>query len=148
MLILDKVIGHATDHDMAERLHDISHHGVIEYLMLSKDDVLRHRLRINTDKGTECAIQISRNEHLANGAVMLLDETRAIVIKMLKIEWLSLKPKNAAAALELGYFAGNMHWKVDFEEDVLRITLNGPKDRYVERLSQLIKDGKIELIHD
>lgn len=148
MLILDKIIGNSTDQVLAEKLHDISHHGVIEYLLLNKDDVLRHRLRMQTDIGTECAVQLSREEHLSNGAVLLLDDTRAIVIKMLEVEKLSIRAKNVATALELGYFCGSIHWKVDFEEDILRITLDGPKDRYIERLSHLITNGKIELIYE
>jgi urease accessory protein len=148
MLVLNKIIGNSTDEKVADRLHDVSHHGVVEHLILSKDDVLRHRLRMKTDKGTECAIQLSRNEHLSNGAVLLLEEKKAIVVKMAKVEYLSLRPKSLEAALEIGYFCGNMHWKVDFNNDILKITLNGPKERYIERIFHFVSDVKIELIYE
>ena len=148
MLVLNKIIGHSTDQSVAEQLHDVSHHGVVEHLVLSKDDVLRRRLRMSTDKGTECAIQLSRNEMLSNGAVLLLEDKKAIVVQLAKIEYLCLRPTSVAAALEIGYFCGNMHWKVDFEGDLLRIMLSGPKERYIERIFHFISDVKIELVYE
>jgi urease accessory protein len=148
MLVLNKIIANSTDVAVADQLHDISHHGVVEYLILSKDDVLRHRLRMKTDKGTECAIQLSRDEHLTNGAVLLLENAKAIVVQMAKVEYLCLRPKDVAAALEIGYFCGNMHWKVDFDDEILKITLNGPKERYLERMLHFVADAKIELMYE
>jgi urease accessory protein len=148
MLVLNKIIGHSTDQSVAEQLHDVSHHGIVEHLVLSKDDVLRRRLRMKTDKGTECAIQLSRNEMLSNGAVLLLEDKKAIVVQMAKVEYLCLRPTSVAAALEVGYFCGNMHWKVDFEGDLLRIMLSGPKERYIERIFHFISDVKIELMYE
>lgn len=148
MLILDQIIGDAANIELAERLHHLSHHGVIEYLTLSQEDILRHRLRMLTDQGTECAIMLSRNEHLSNGAVLLLDEAKAIVVRMAEAKWLLVKPINTAAGIEIGYFAGNMHWKVDFDDDILRIALNGSAQNYIDRISNFIKDRKVEILSD
>ncbi|KPY61394.1 Urease accessory protein UreE 1, partial [Pseudomonas syringae pv. solidagae] len=55
-----------------------------------------------------------------------------------------LQPRDAAAALELGYFAGNMHWAVRFAGDTLQILLNGPEADYLERLAPMLADGRVQ----
>src|SRR4029077_16303879 len=128
---------------VAEALHRVDHHGGIEYLMLSESDTQRHRVRAVTDRGTECAIALPRSERLANGAVLLLDHDRAVVVRMRETPWLIVAPRDAAAALELGYLAGNMHWKVEFDTSALRIALDGPLERYLQRLAPLTADGRV-----
>jgi urease accessory protein len=143
MLRLDRIIGHASDRRIADALHHVDHHGGLEYLALSESDTQRHRLRAVTDRGTECAIALPRSEHLADGAVLLLDHDRAVVVRMRESPWLTLVPRDTAAALELGYFAGNMHWKVEFDDSVLRIALHGPPESYLERLAPFMADGRV-----
>src|SRR5262245_32657830 len=115
MLRLEKIVGLASDPDVADRLHGLDHAGHVERILLERGDIARHRLRVATDRGTECAIALPRNERLANGAVLLLEEARAIVVEMKEPEWLELVPRDVDAALQLGYFAGNMHWPVRFD---------------------------------
>lgn len=142
MLTLTEIIGSVSDQALAHQLHHLEHDGAIEHLILSKQDTQRHRLRATTDRGTEVAIAIPRGESLANGAILLLEPNRAIVVRVTEQEWLSLRAADVAAAIELGYFAGNMHWKVRFEGDTLHIALEGPKQRYLDRLAHLLVSGK------
>ena len=146
MLKLQSIIGTATDPHIAERLHDLGHHGKIEYLSLSREDTRRRRMRASTDAGTECAVVLDRAQQLFNGAVLMLTDERAVVVRMRDTEWLTLAPRDTASALELGYFAGNMHWAVRFEGAWLRIALQGPADRYMERLQPFIADGRARQI--
>ena len=146
MLKLENIVGAATDAPIADRLHDLGHAGRVEYLMLSQDDTHRHRLRATTDAGTECAVVLDRNEHLYNGAVLMLTNDKAVVVRMRETEWLTLAPRDAAAALEIGYFAGNMHWAVRFQGAWLRIALQGPLDRYLERVEPFLADGRARRI--
>jgi urease accessory protein len=143
MLLIDRIIGNATDGHIAEVLHHVDHHGGVEYLTLSETDTRRHRLRAVTDRGTECAIALPRCERLANGAVLLLEHGRAVVVRMSQTPWLTLEARDAAAALELGYFAGNMHWKVEFDGERLRVALHGPVETYLERLAAFFDDGRV-----
>ena len=62
--------------------------------------------------------------------------------------WLTLAPRDTSAALELGYFSGNMHWAVRFEGTRLRIALQGPAQRYIERLEPFLADGRVRQIGD
>ena len=146
MLKLENIIGAATDASIAERLHHLGHHGRIEYLLLSTEDTQRHRMRASTDAGTECAVVLDRAQHLFNGAVLMLTDERAVVVRMRETDWLTLAPRDTPSALELGYFAGNMHWAVRFEGGWLRIALQGPADRYLERLEPFIADGRARQI--
>jgi urease accessory protein len=146
MLKLENIVGAATDAPIADRLHDLGHAGREDYIALSQEDTHRHRLRATTDAGTECAVVLGRDEHLYNGAVLMLTEYKAVVVKMRETEYLTLAPRDAAAALEIGYFAGNMHWAVRFEGAWLRIALQGPLDRYLERLEPFLKLGRASRI--
>jgi urease accessory protein len=67
---------------------------------------------------------------------------------MQELQWLTLQARDAAAALELGYFAGNMHWKVEFDGERLRIALQGPVETYLERLAHLLEDGRAVRVND
>ena len=107
------------------------------------------RFRATTNKGTDCAITIPRDEKLSNGAVLILEKNRAIVVKMSEDQWLSLQPKDLATAIELGYFAGNMHWRVKFTKQALDIALESPEEIYLDRLKGFFDHNKITRInHD
>lgn len=148
MLRLSKIVGRASDPELHERLHALSHAGAVEYLVLERDDMARHRLRARTDKGTECAIALPRDQRLANGAVLMVDADRAIVVRMREEAWLSLRPADAASALELGYLAGNMHWRARFDGASIRIALEGEEAGYLARLRPLLEAGRVERLDD
>ncbi|MBM3518576.1 MAG: urease accessory protein UreE [Alphaproteobacteria bacterium] len=143
MLRLNGIIGFATDAALAEPLHRLEHAGAVEYLVLDREDTLRHRVRARTDHGTECAIALARDQHLADGSVLVLEPARAIVVRMREESWLALAPRDAAAALELGYHAGNLHWRVRFAGERLLVAREGPVQAYLDRLAPLIAAGKV-----
>lgn len=148
MLVLNEIIGQAGDPDISRRLHELDHMGKVEYITLSKEDALRHRVRVVTDHGTECAVVLRRSARIADGAVLLLDHERAIVTRLTERSWLSLAPRDIAAALELGYQAGNSHWTVRFDGPVMRIALEGPERNYLDRLTALFSDHRVTRIDD
>jgi urease accessory protein len=143
MLRITSLVGEASDPDIGERLHELSHGGKVEYVTLGRNDMSRHRLRVATDKGTECAVALPRSQRLSNGAVLLLEDGRGIVVRMREQAWLRLAARDAGAALELGYLAGNMHWRVRFDGPVLEIALDGAEDAYLARLAPLLEGGRV-----
>ena len=143
-----RIIGNLHDAELAERLHRLDHEGLVEYLTLERDDVHRRRLRARTDRATECLIALPRNQSLSDGAILALDEERAIVVRLKVEHWLALSPRDEAAALELGYFAGNLHWRVRFEGPRLLIALEGPEKDYLARLEPLLRDGRAATVED
>lgn len=147
-LLLDRVVGLASEPHIARALHRVEHEDGIEYLALSVEDTQRHRLRAKTDRGTDCAIALPRDQHLRDGSVLLLEDARAVVVRMSNAAWLTLKPHDVDAALELGYFAGNMHWKVEFKEGRLRVAVQSGTLFYLDRLAPFFRDGRVECIDE
>jgi urease accessory protein len=141
MLRLTDIVGNASDPDIADRLHHIEHDGGIERVRLSRNDLARRRQRLVTDRGTELALLLDRGAQLENGSVLLLEPGRAVLVMLDEPQWLVLRAAHAAGALEIGYFAGNMHWKVRFEADCLWIALEGPREGYLKRMTHLLARG-------
>ncbi len=143
MIQLSQVLGHAHDSKISDLLHTLSHQKKVEYIVLDHSNLQRRRFRAQTDKGTDCAVAIPRNHKLSNGAVLLLENDRAIIVKMAEDQWLSIKPIDLATAIELGYFAGNMHWRVKFQNEQLDIALESPEEIYLDRLKDFFNQNKI-----
>lgn len=143
MELLDTILGFASDAPFDAALHDLGHAGRVEYLTVAPDDVARKRLRLRTDKGTDCAVALAREAVLADGAVLRLDPDRAIVVRLSERQWLALAARDHAAALELGHLAGNLHWKVRFDGTTLLVALEGPRQTYLDRLAPMLADGRV-----
>lgn len=102
-----KVIGYASDSDIADRLHQLGHDGNVEYITLQREDTLRRRLRVRSDRDTEYLIALPRDQQLSDGAVLLLEPECALVTRMVEEQWLRLLPSapiqiNTASATFLG----------------------------------------------
>jgi urease accessory protein len=52
-------------------------------------------------------------------------------------------PQSAAAALELGYHAGNLHWRIRFDHDALLVAIEGPVEQYKNRIAPLLNSGRV-----
>jgi urease accessory protein len=148
MKTFTRVLGFASDPECAGHVHALSHKGRVEYVLLNREDALRKRLRATTDKGTECLIVIPRDQRLGDGAILELSD-HAIVVRMTDERWLVLEPSSRASTLELGYFCGNLHWRVRFRDDCIHVALEGPEEDYLARLDHLISRGKTkQVMHD
>lgn len=148
ILTITTILGYANDDKFHEILHDLSHANKIECLILNREDTLRHRLRTETDRATVCQIALPRDQHLSDGAELLLNQDKAIVVSMQEETWLRCAARDKAAALELGYFAGNLHWRVRFDGEHLQIAQEGPRERYIERLQAFFDDGRAIEVDD
>ena len=134
---IDRVIGWLSDPAIAAQVHDLDHHGHVEHVDLEPADAARHRLRVVTDLGTELAIALDRDDTLGDGAVLLLEGDRAIVLRLAARRWLRLRPATTAAALALGHRAGHLHWTVELVGAELAVAIEGNDDDYVARLVDL-----------
>lgn len=145
MLLVDRVVGSRVDTGYSERLHDLEHHGAVEWLVLPAAELARRRFRAVTSGGTEIAVALPRDEPLFDGAVLLFEPHRAIVVRVDAERWLRLAARDMATALELGYHVGNLHWRVRFEADAICVALEGPVEAYLARLTALGLDDRIEV---
>ena len=76
----------------------------------------------------------------------VLAGTTGIVVRVDEQRWLRLAPVAAADALELGYHAGNLHWRVRFEGAHLLVALEGPASAVTARLKPMIDAGRVEIL--
>lgn len=142
--ILDRVVGHATDEGVADQLHQLRHHGTVEYVHVEVQDLDRKRLRVRSDSGTDYAVALPRDSALVDGAVLLLESDHAVVVRAGAPRTLALQATDLAAALRLGYLAGHLHWKTDQHDDTLVIHLEGPQSDYTSRISELLDSGRVK----
>jgi len=143
MLVVERVLGSRLEPALAEQLHRLEHNGAVDVLTLPTADVARRRLRATTQLGVDVAIALPRDQHLFDGAVLLVEQDRAIVVRMAAEHWLRLQPSSIAAAIELGYHVGNLHWRVRFEGATLLVALEAPMGDYLARLDPMIADGHV-----
>ncbi|MBS7540799.1 urease accessory protein UreE [Ancylobacter lacus] len=142
-VLVSSIVGSRLDHDLGHRLHHMEHDGMVETVRIETRDMARRRLRVVTDRGTACLVALPRSEQLFDGAVLLLEPGRAIVVRALEQAWLRLRPASLPDALALGYAAGNLHWKVRFAGGDIEIALEGPPAAYLDRVRELIAEGRV-----
>lgn len=143
MLRVEKIIGDTSDPAIFDLIHDLEHHGAVETITLPTDDLDRHRLMVRTDQGNDVAIAIPRDTKLTDGAVLYLDKSRAVIVRAAEQKWLRLSPRTASDAVELGYCAGNLHWRVRFDGADLLVAQNGSAEAYLNRIPDLISTGRV-----
>lgn len=143
--ILDGIVGWAGEPVTADRLHELRHQHAVEYVHLQVHDLERKRLRVVSDVGTEYAVVLPRDSALADGAVLLLEPDRAVVVRAGAPQTLTLRAMDRDAALRLGFLAGHLHWKVDQHGDTLIVHLEGPESDYTARIADLAHTGRVQI---
>jgi urease accessory protein len=140
---IERVLGSRVEAHLAEALHDLEHKGAVDVLALTPGDVSRRRMRAQTRGGEDLAITLPRDQTLFDGAVLLLEADRAIVVRVNPERWLRLSPRSIADAVELGYHAGNLHWRVRFAGETLLVALEAPVDDYIARLGTMVTERRV-----
>jgi urease accessory protein len=143
MLLINRVIGSRLEPALSERIHQLEHRRAVDLLKIASADIARRRLRATTSEGADVAIALPRDQQLFDGAVLLLEADRAIVVRVAEERWLRLQPRGIADAIELGYQAGNLHWRVRFDGEALLVALEGPLDGYLARLGTLMAERRV-----
>ncbi|CCE02473.1 urease accessory protein UreE [Bradyrhizobium sp. STM 3809] len=143
MLRLHGIMGRADDRAYAGRIHALEHRGGIELLFVPPEDAGRKRFRLTTDRGTDCAVSLDRDEELIDGALLHLDSDRAIIARFGAQQVWRLRARDPASALKLGWHAGNLHWRVRFEGDHLVVLLDAPLATYRARIQPLLDAGEV-----
>lgn len=139
------VLGSRLDPALERQLHALDHAGRLERVRIATDDLARHRLRATGSLGTEFLIALPRDTMLFDGAVIAIAADHAAIVRVESERWLRLAPRSAAAALELGYHAGNLHWRLRFDGGELLVALEGPDAAYLERIAPLLSSGSVAL---
>jgi urease accessory protein len=143
MRLIDRILGSRLDETLAASLHHLEHHGAVDVLTLQSADVARRRLRGKTDMGADVAIALPRDQTLFDGAVLVLDADQALIVRVAEQRWLRLVPIDLSSAVELGYHAGNLHWRVAFDGAALLVALEAPVSDYLARLGELMTSSRV-----
>lgn len=148
MIRINSVLGSRIDPAFHDRLHHLEHVGAVAVVTVATDDLDRRRLRVTSDAGEDVAITLPRDQKLFDGAVLLLEEDRALVVRAGVQRWLRISPRTAGDALELGYHCGNLHWRVRFDGADVLVALNGPVETYLARIEPMIAADRIKWRED
>ncbi len=140
------VLGSRLDPPFDTILHRCEHRDGLEIVTIAAGDMARRRLRVTGSKDTEFLIALPRDSGLYDGAVIVAEEDYAAVVRVDEERWLRLAPKAAADALELGYHAGNLHWRVRFVGTDLLIALEGPSEGYLARIAPMIEARRVQVV--
>jgi urease accessory protein len=146
MLRLHGVIGLESDARVQSALHHLEHHDAIERLFVPESDLGRRRFRLTTDKGTDCAVSLARDDVLSDGSLLFLDDHRAVVVRVGAPKSWRLRAATKEGALRLGWAAGHLHWRVRFDGEALVVLLDAPLADYRARIEALLTEGAVEEI--
>src|SRR5262249_3449716 len=143
MLRIEQVLGSRLDPAFVERIHELEHQGAVDLLTVPAADVARHRFRATTQSGTAVAIALPRDQHLFDGAVLVLEPDHAVVVRVAQERWLRLQPRGIADAIELGYQAGNLHWRGRVAPPNMLFALEAPMDDHLAPPPALVCDPRV-----
>ena len=143
MMFVDRVLGSRLDTVFADRLHRLEHQGRVDFLTLPAGKLAQRRFKATSQGGAEVAVALPRDQKLFDGAVLHIDAELALIVRVDREHWLRLEPRSLADAVELGYQAGNLHWRVRFEGEALLVALEGPVDHYLDRLAALVTNRRV-----
>jgi urease accessory protein len=143
MLRIDRILGSRLDQAFHDRLHRLERRDAVDEVRLSTEDLERRRFATRTRRGRELVIALPRHQRLFDGAVLLIEESGAIVVRTVGQRWLRLEPRSIGDAVELGYQIGHLGWPVRFEGEVLFVEVQGRPENYMVRLGDLIWSRRV-----
>ena len=88
MLRINRIIGSRLDQAFHDRLHRLERRNPVDEVRLSVDDLERRHFTTRTRRGQELVIALPRHQRLFDGALLLLDEAQAIVVRTAGQRWL------------------------------------------------------------
>jgi urease accessory protein len=142
-LSIHHVLGSRLDPAFSEKISRLEHQSAVDEVELSGAELDRFELLATTRGGQQLAIALPRHQRLFDGAVLLLDENRAVVVRAPGQRWLRLAPRSINDAIALGYHVGNLGWRVRFEGEVLLVAIEGRAENYVVRLGELFWSRRV-----
>ena len=136
-MFIDKIIGFESDPILSEKLHLLEHRGALEIIDVSVEDAKRRRMRLKSRTGNSFFLTLPRDTKLSNGAVLVLNDCLAVVVRVNCGFKLRVTPSDISSALRLGYFCGNLHWRAEFKNSVIEIAMDDALEVYLKRLEDI-----------
>ena len=146
MKLYDRILNDLIKPNLKEHLHAFEHKREVDAIILNSEDLSRRRFKCETKQGHQVGISLPRSEKLYDGAVLEFSENYCLIVRVEPEKWLIIRPDNEKIALKLGYFAGNLHWTVKFDEGHLMVAWKQDKNTYLSRIKESFKPGEVHLI--
>src|SRR6202171_4135071 len=108
MLRIDRVLGSRLESEYSEEIHRLEHRGAVDLVNIPVADLARRRLLATTRAGEELAIALPRHQKLFDGAILLIDGERAIVVRAATERWMRLEPRSIGVGGEVRVLGGNL----------------------------------------
>ena len=143
-LRVSEIVGRRLDPNLHERLPRLERRGVLDSVEIGAPAGPRRRCRATSQAGRTVEIALPREQALFDGAVLWLAEDAGLLLRVAAQQWLRLVPRTRDDALMLGYHAGNLHWRVRFEDGALLVALEAPPEDYLARLGPLAAPGRLD----
>ena len=142
MLRIDQVLGSRLDPAFAERIHEVEHQGAVDLLTVPAPMLLgiafaRRRKAAPRSRSPCRAISICSTVPCSCSSPTMP------LVRVAQERWLRLQPRSIADAIELGYHAGNLYWRVRFAGEALLVAMEAPMDDYLARIDALIRDRRV-----
>ncbi|GAA2225510.1 hypothetical protein N1031_04515 [Herbiconiux moechotypicola] len=140
------IVGHHSDEAVHDRLHELEHAGRVVTLVVPTKELGRRRFKATGSDGLEYGIALPRDQELRDGSVLLFEADRAVVVEAEEGETLLLRPTGLEGAIQLGWHAGHLHWRVRMEGDTMTVLLDAPREEYEVRIASWLESGAIEVV--
>ncbi|MHC5268689.1 urease accessory protein UreE [Enterococcus sp. LJL98] len=112
-MIFTKIIGNIADVSLGDDRE-------METIWLPSEDLTKRILRVTTDMDVDHGIQLSDpREELTDGAILFMDETMIIFIKVLPEELIVIQPKDIDEMGVIAHLLGNSHKPIDVKEGTI-----------------------------
>src|ERR1700751_34440 len=102
MLRVGHIIGSLLEPAYSEKLHRLELRNAVDELRLSPDRLDQQELTARTPGGRDINTPLPRPGRTFDGAVLLLDDDDAVVLRAAGQRWLRLQPRSISDAIELG----------------------------------------------
>ena len=135
-----------TNENREQLIHKLEHEEAVDTIRLNVDDLSRRRFTSETTFGKTVGISLPRSLKLFDGAVLEISEGYCLVVKVEPENWLRLEVQSADVALRLGYFAGNLHWAVKFDQNSLSVAISGNVNSYLDRINNVFTDYEVKIL--
>lgn len=135
-----------TKDNIEQLIHKLEHEEALDTIRLNADDLSRRRFTSETTFGKTVGISLPRSSKLYDGALLEISERYCLMVKVEPENWLSLEVESADVALRLGYFAGNLHWAVKFDQNSLNVAISGDVDSYLDRIHNVFKGCEVKIL--
>jgi urease accessory protein len=146
VITFSTIVGNSSDPEIRGILATLEARDQVSHIAVRRSNLGKRRFKASDQSGTEFGIALSRNETIADGSVLLLSAHHAVIIDAEDDPSLNLSAVTIEGALQLGWQAGHLHWKVRTEKHKLVVALEGPVDDYLKRIEALVEAGHVRVV--